>query len=705
MQERPATAWVAVTHELKSAALQPEQREALLIRALQQLLPTVPACATALIWPCHGKNLPWKVYYVGPKRQALQRWLAARLNVSLQVTQEVLQQDLSSNLLDMPPAVLVSLRAAADSSDGALWLVWPTPSVSMPTPDTFSRVRQMFEALLEVEQKEEHYFSARSPLYDRELLAALAHGDVHAFSAFLSLARVVVQADFTFWAKVHHDVVETAGHLGAKHNNFGFVLERGRGVGGHIAAHGKPVQPGDYRNSPYRDPSVCDVVDREQIRCGMAVPIRAIATADQADPVAAVLYATRRTAAPFSLSEFLLLQRLASQLGPLPVEKRSSSFNLPAFEPFSQQKTRWYELIMQANRIEEVEAWASHFIKGSVIVTDGEGHPYVLAQREPLEQLQAASICQPETVSVLSLAAPGIAEPGQVYLCPTASISPARWSEFLADLIVACNVVLARMQQAHNQLSRQREQWVRSLLQGHITPVREHEGYRLGLPLGHGQLWVVAWATPNSPASSATSKRLTVEYLILELLKSTLIFVDEHTAVILLEGQATESPSKVRDALLTCYRSQPLWIVHGACYQSLTDLKLALSHSLALAQKARREESEEYLLDLYTFGLDSLLEDPRLSEALATFAAKLLAPLLDHDAGSSLQLTNTFVLAQTLGSAQAVSEQLGLHVNTIRYRLHRAEELLESEEGSPKERTALALAAFIWQHLQEGKPG
>ena len=107
------------------------------------------------------------------------------------------------------------------------------------------------------------------------------------------------------------------------------------------------------------------------------------------------------------------------------------------------------------------------------------------------------------------------------------------------------------------------------------------------------------------------------------------------------------------------------------------------------------------MLDLYTFGLDSLLEDPRLSEALATFAAKLLAPLLDHDAGSSLQLTNTFVLAQTLGSAQAVSEQLGLHVNTIRYRLHRAEELLESEEGSPKERTALALAAFIWQHLQE----
>src|SRR5262249_3926472 len=153
------------------------------------------------------------------------------------------------------------------------------------------------------------------------------------------------------------------------------------------------------------------------------------------------------------------------------------------------------------------------------------------------EQLQAASVCQPETVSVLSLAAPGIAEPGQVYLSPTATISPVRWSEFLADLIVACNVVLARMQQAHNQLSRQREQWLRSLLQGQVTPVREHEGYRLGLPLAHGQLWVVAWATPGASASAVTSKRLTAEHLILDLLKSPLIFVDEHTAIILLEGQ------------------------------------------------------------------------------------------------------------------------------------------------------------------------
>jgi len=55
------------------------------------------------------------------------------------------------------------------------------------------------------------------------------------------------------------------------------------------------------------------------------------------------------------------------------------------------------------------------------------------------------------------------------------------------------------------------------------------------------------------------------------------------------------------------------------------------------------------------------------------------------------------VLKQTLGSAQAVADQMAVHANTIRYRLHRAEEILGTDQASPKEHTAMALAAFIWK--------
>jgi DNA-binding PucR family transcriptional regulator len=94
--------------------------------------------------------------------------------------------------------------------------------------------------------------------------------------------------------------------------------------------------------------------------------------------------------------------------------------------------------------------------------------------------------------------------------------------------------------------------------------------------------------------------------------------------------------------------------------------------------------------------LESLLANPRLTEDLHTFATKLLTPLLEYDRGKGTDLTTTFVLAQTLGSTQTVGDELGVHVNTIRYRLHKAEDILGIEEASPKERIAWGFASFIW---------
>jgi DNA-binding PucR family transcriptional regulator len=119
-------------------------------------------------------------------------------------------------------------------------------------------------------------------------------------------------------------------------------------------------------------------------------------------------------------------------------------------------------------------------------------------------------------------------------------------------------------------------------------------------------------------------------------------------------------------------------------------------HSISLAQKARREAKSEYLLDMQAPGLESLLANPRLDEDLRSFATRLLTPLLEYDTSKGTELTITFVLAQTLGSAQTVADELGVHVNTIRYRLRKAEDLLGAVQASPQERIAWGLAASIW---------
>jgi sugar diacid utilization regulator len=717
MEEQHSGISIAVTRSLERAALLPQRRDELISHALEQLLTSISAVGTALIWPCRDSTVPWKVYYAGTRRTAMHRWLSAHLDPSVDTMVGVLQHDLTHSLAEMPPPLLMRL-CTLPSSPCALWILWIAPETEPSLPDAvrecIERVRQTLEAVLEVEEREAHFFTSSSPLYDRDLIEALVHGDPHALSTFLSLTRVLAAADFAFWGRAYQDVVEVTDHLGARHGGFGFALPRGRGVGGRVIAYGEPIALLDYRDSPYRDPSVSDIVDAEEIRAGLALPVRAASVLEQQGPVGAVLYATRRTVTPFSLAERLLLQRQAGLLESHSLEVRSPSFFSPGVQHLPDHKAGWHDLVLHANRIEVVEAWASQLIKGVVIVTDSEQRPYVLTHSEQLEQICASQSSQPDAVQILSLAAPGVRQPGQVtataglvYLCPSIALPPAQWPDFFADLIVACNSVIARMERAHNQWDRQREQWLRTLLkEAKSLPYVEREGHRLGLPVEHGQLWMLAWFPGTMQATTSVRKRMIAENVVLDHLKSPLIFFDDDIAVILLAGQVPQNPSRVRDALLTHCGAHPLWIVQGGHYHSLHDLKMTLTHTLSLARKARRDNYGEYLLDISAFGLDSLLENPRLAEDLDTFALKLLTPLLEYDAANSSHLTDTFVLAQTLGSAQAVAEQLGVHVNTIRYRLRRAEDLLGTDQASPKEHAAMVLAAFTWQrfHTTEQAP-
>ena len=700
--QHPGTS-ISITHSLETAALFPQRRDELIVHALEQLLTSISAAGSALIWPCRNRTVPWKVYYAGIKRTAMHRWLSARLDPSVDVMMGILQHDLTHSLAEMPPPLLVRLTTLPSTSWG-VWILWIAPktesSLQGIVHECIERVRQMLEALLEVEEREANFFASSSPLFDRDLIEALVHGDPHALSTFLSLTRVVAAADFTFWGRAYRNVVEVTDYLGAKHGGFGFALPRGRGVGGRVIAHGEPIALLDYRNSPYRDSNVSEIVDAEEIRAGIALPVRAMSVPERQDSVAAVLYATRRTVTPFSLAERLLMQRQAHLLEPLSLEVRSPSFFLPAVRRLPNHKAEWHDLVLHANSIEAVEAWASQITKGVVIVTDGEQRPYVLAHSDQLEQIFASQTSQPDAVQVLSLAAPGVRLPGQVYLCPSIAMPPAQWPDFFADLIVACNAVIARVERAHDHWDRQREHWLRALLKEEKSlPFIKQDGHRMGLPVEHGQLWVLAWFPGTLQATTSVRKRMIAENIVLDHLKSPLIFFDDDMAIVLLEERAPQAPSKVRDALLAHCGAHPLWIVQGGHYHSLHDLKTTLTLTFSLARKARRDNHGEYLLDTSAFGLDSLLENPRLATDLDTFALKLLTPLLEHDVANSSHLTNTFVLAQTLGSAQAVAEQLGVHVNTIRYRLRRAEDLLGTDRASPKELAAMMLAAFIWQRF------
>jgi sugar diacid utilization regulator len=696
MEKKDLIPWGEVVYYLKAAALSPQRRDEMIARALQELVTILPAVGTALIWPSQDREVAWKVYYAGTHQQTMRRWLMARLAPSLDATLGVLEHDLST--LDMPFPNLMYLQPAP-SLPAALFIVWTAVSpLSSAASNSLQRIRQTLEALIEVEVLEEQYFAANSPLHDQGLMEALAQGDTHALSVFLSLTRLIGKADFTFWGRAYEDVVEIANHVGAKRQGFGFAVPVGRGAGGRIAAYGIPILVvEDYRSSRYRDPSVSDLVDSEQIRSAVALPVRYSRGQEANAGVGAVLYATRRTLAPFSLAECLLLQRLARQLEPLPPVNRPASFASSGLSHLCDWKASWYDLVLHTNRVESLETWVAQFIKGTVIVTNSDGDPYVFAHTEQLAQMRVGLDGAREGIQVLPLEAPGVSLAGQVYLRSAISLPPREWPDFFPDLVMACNLIIARVEQAYDHLARQREQWLQALLQERTQAQVSQDGYRLGLPIERGQIWVIAWSSQKRPAKEAARKRMFSENIVLDQLKCPLLFLGDDIGVILLDEDAEQQPSRLYDALLKQCTPHSLWIVYGARYHSLHDLRMTLTHSMTLAQKARREAYSEYLLDTQAPGLESLLENPRLAEDLQKFAMRLLTPLLEYDSSRGTDLTTTFVLAQTLGSAQAVADELEVHVNTIRYRLHKVEDILGIEQASPKERTAWALASFIWR--------
>lgn len=697
--------WSSIAQHIETAALIPQQRDELLIQALHKTLVIIPAMGSAFIRPSSNGTTPWKLLYTGIREVQIRRLLSAHLDEQQpDALISNLQHDLS-HLTDMPSPILISLQSSHLSSSG-LWIIWPSlisPSQSFsPSPtgtilnDGIQHARHVLEAVLEVESKEDLYFLNGSPLIDRHLIEALAHGDTHALPALLSFTRMFGKADLVYWGQVRNEHVEVAGQVGAYNTGFGFEIPLGHGIGGRVATRGSLVEVSDYRNSPYRYPGVREIVDKEQVRSGVAIPVH-----DSTSQIGAVLYLTRRTVAPFSLADRLLVQRFTRSLEPLIQEDRSLSVSFPAIPQPLDRKAAWRDVVLHANHVETVEAWLAQVINGSAIVVDEQDRPYVLAHTEHLERLQATGKDDKGAAHVITLSAPGIKAPGRLYLWPTVPLPPADWLDFFADTVTACNVAISRMEQGHYNMTHQWERWLHTVLEQKSLQHADREGYRLGLPVEQGQVWVIAWAMEAAQVLKSPRMRMIVENVILDTLRSPLMLLED-IGVILLRGQPVQTlptPSTVREELLRYLGPHPVWIVHGAFYHSFEELKETLIQAIKMARQARREKHEQYILDNYTFGLDSLLENPRLANDLEIFARRLLTPLIEYDAHTSSNLTETFVLMQTLGSLQSVAVRLGIHINTVRYRMHRAEHILGKDPASPKEHAALLLAAFIWTHL------
>ena len=123
----------------------------------------------------------------------------------------------------------------------------------------------------------------------------------------------------------------------------------------------------------------------------------------------------------------------------------------------------------------------------------------------------------------------------------------------------------------------------------------------------------------------------------------------------------------------------------------------ALSHALTQARQARRLAALPgggvRLVDAAAIGSVGLLLALLPGEARQAFRARLLDPLLAYDSEHGTELVRTLeVFLGCSGSWTKAAETMFVHVNSLRYRIRRIEELTGRDLGSLEDQAALLLA-------------
>ncbi len=131
--------------------------------------------------------------------------------------------------------------------------------------------------------------------------------------------------------------------------------------------------------------------------------------------------------------------------------------------------------------------------------------------------------------------------------------------------------------------------------------------------------------------------------------------------------------------------------------------------ALAQARQARRLAAQlgggARLVDAAEIGSVELLLAAAPGEARRAFRASLLAPLLDYDQEHGTELVRTLrVFLDCSGSWTKAADAIFVHVNSLRYRIRRVEELTGRDLGSLPDQAALLLALRLGDSAEDQGP-
>lgn len=662
----------SISRFLEQAVLSDERRKSFIYKALHTFIQNKSLASTAFIWGENdGEN--YEIVTVGLKETEIYRWLS-KLPLKLSELSFIASEK-NRPLKKLHLSIFPTFN---DSELTGIWLIWGNKLLSQHD-EQVSFILPYLEVITVIDKPKE--ISVDANLLHEELIEAFRYKDPSSIIAMLTLTRVISDADFVYWGDIVNNNIQITHHLGALKESFSFELAVGEGLGGK-AAHSKNILTvEDYKNSPYRVERVSRIVDKENIRSGLVVPLK-----DEQIQTSGVLYVTRRHIKPFSLLQQLSLARVFQSIEPLRYENKSRQFfyySNPFLYPLQKHKNELRTLTEQEKDLATLEKWAERILKGTLIVVDENGSPYNIARSDELIT---------SDIREITLQSENGIQFGKIYYSTAIPLHQSDWPDVIEDIASSCRIILERQLLLHRGETYNYTLWVHSLLTKGVTKEQYYDGSRLRLPIDKGEVWVVTWDVTKKLAH-ATQLRLV--QLTLKLTKRRLIFFNQFGILLFDFNDKRISPDYLRNELLKIFPAK-LWLVHGSSYNSFSELKVAVNQAINLAKSAKSKESSQFILELEQTGLDLLFREKDVHHKLDDFSFEILQPLIDYDKRHHSNFTETLVYDCLLQSPEEVAKHLFIHKNTVLYRVKRAKEILNINTDFPKNRIALELASYQW---------
>jgi len=115
--------------------------------------------------------------------------------------------------------------------------------------------------------------------------------------------------------------------------------------------------------------------------------------------------------------------------------------------------------------------------------------------------------------------------------------------------------------------------------------------------------------------------------------------------------------------------------------------------------------------DAHDFGVHSLLLELGSEERLSSWSLRLIGPLVSYDAEHRSNMVDTLeAYLETWGHLAKCAARLYVHPNTLKYRLHRIEDILSIDPRDSSARAELLIACYAYRAAQalnrgsEGEP-